>query len=73
MTPQFNCSATSAADLQLHLNEDLKIVSKWMETNKLTLTVSKTKLMVIGGKQRLSRLINYPISTTQTWFNATDC
>ena len=31
MTPQFNCSATSAADLQLHLNEDLKIVSKWME------------------------------------------
>ena len=32
--------AISAAQLLSHLNEDLKFVSKWMETNKLTLNVS---------------------------------
>ncbi|CAB4000393.1 Hypothetical predicted protein [Paramuricea clavata] len=54
------CSATSAADLQLDLNEDLKIVSKWMETNKLTLNVSKTKLMVakrLGLLKRVKHLL----------------
>ena len=35
---------------------NLKTVSKWMETNKFTLNISNTKFMVIGGKQRLSRL-----------------
>ena len=59
------CSAISAAQLQLHLNEDLKFVSKWMETNKLTLNVSKTKLMVIGGKQRLSRLNSIELSINE--------
>ena len=34
------CSAIFAAHLQPHLNEVLMFVSKWMETNKLTLNVS---------------------------------
>ena len=66
------CSATSAADLQLHLNEDLKIVSKWMETNKLTLNVSKTKLMVIGGKQRLSRLNSIELTINKELIDQVD-
>jgi hypothetical protein len=65
------CSATSAADLQLHLNEDLKIVSKWMETNKLTLNVSKTKLMVIGGKQR-SRLNSIELTINKELIDQVD-
>ncbi len=59
------CSATSAADLQLHLNEDLKIVSKWMD-------VSKTKLKVIGGKQRLSRLNSIELTIKEELIDQVD-
>ena len=64
------CSATSAADLQLHLNEDLKIVSKWMETNKLTNKL--TKLMVIRGKQRLSRLNSIELTINEELIDQVD-
>ena len=66
------CSASSAADLQLYLDEDLKIVKNWMETHKLTLNVSKTKLMVIGGRQRLSRLDNIELSINESIIDHVD-
>ena len=54
------------------INDDLKFVSKWMETNKLTLNVSKTKLMVIGGKQRLSRLNSIELSINEALIGQVD-
>ena len=66
------CSAISAAQLQSHLNDDLKFVSKWVEMNKLTLNVSKTKLMVIGGKQRLSRLNSIELSINKELIGQVD-
>ena len=48
------CTASTAAVLQLKLNEDLALVNDWLTTLKLTLNVSKTKLMVITGRQKLA-------------------
>ena len=47
------CTASTAAKLQLKLNEDLTLVNDWLTTHKLTLNVSKTKLMVIAGRKNL--------------------
>ena len=50
------CTASIAAELQLKLNEDLALVNDWLTTHKLTLNVSKTKLMVIARRQKLARV-----------------
>ena len=52
----FYCTASTAAELQLKLNEDLALVNDWLTTHKLTLNVSKTKLMVIAGRRKLARV-----------------
>ena len=49
-------SASSSVDLQRILNEDLDRVKNWLNDHRLTLNVSKTKFMIIGGTQRLNRL-----------------
>ena len=43
------------------LNEDLARVEKWLIANKLTLNASKTEVMLIGSRQRLSTFHN-PLS-----------
>ena len=43
------------------LNEDLARVEKWLIANKLTLNTSKTEVMLIGSRQRLSTFHN-PLS-----------
>ena len=48
------CSVPSSENLQTKLNEDLHRVKEWLNSHKLSLNVSKTKFMVIGGRQRLS-------------------
>ena len=50
------CTASTAAELKLKLNDDLALVNDWLTTHKLTLNVSKTKLMVIAGRQKLARV-----------------
>ena len=54
-------SGTSLHDIQLKLQEDLNEISKWIKDNRLQLNVDKTKLMIIGSKQRLRSCRDEPI------------
>ena len=42
------------------LNNDLAKVHNWLTANKLTLNTTKTEFMLIGSRQRLSTLTNFP-------------
>ena len=47
-------SATTLTELKLALTPELNNLSCWLKANKLSLNVAKTKLMIIGSRQRLS-------------------
>ena len=40
--------------IEKHLNDDMAIVKTWLDENKLTLNVKKTKSMLIGNKKLLN-------------------
>ena len=40
--------------IEKHLNDDMAIVKTWLDENKLTLNVKKTKNMLIGNKKLLN-------------------
>ena len=42
--------------IQSSLSHDLKKLSKWLVSNRLTLNATKTEFMLIGSRQRLSTL-----------------
>ena len=46
-----------------YLNKDLKSVNTWLSSNKLTLTLSKTELLVITSRQRRVYLSDNPSLT----------
>ena len=51
----------ASADLhsmQSSLNHDLSNIHKWLLCNKLTLNTTKPEFMLIGSRQKLSRLLN---------------
>ena len=48
-------SANDPATLEEKLNKDIDEAQKWLQSNKLTLNVKKTKYMIIG---RLSDDLN---------------
>lgn len=54
-------SGTTLNDVQLKLQDDLNAIEKWIRDNRLQLNVDKTKLMVIGSKQRLNSCKDEPI------------
>ena len=66
------CTASTAAELQLKLNEDLALVNDWLITHKLTLNVSKTKLMVIAGRQKLARVEEIELLVNENTIEQTD-
>ena len=47
----FYCHANSPTNLQSKLNADLAAITSWLHDNKLTLNVTKSKFMVIGGRR----------------------
>ena len=49
-----HCSSESAFGLRTMLNEDLVILAEWLHEHKLTLNVSKSKFILIGGPKKLS-------------------
>ena len=51
-------SGTSLNDIQFKLQEDLIALKNWIQDNRLHLNVGKTKLMILGSKQRLRSLNN---------------
>ena len=60
------------AELQLKLNEDLALVNDWLTTHKLTLNVSKTKLMVIAGRQKLAHVEEIELLVNENTIEQTD-
>jgi len=50
----------NADNIQVHLNQDLENVHSRLIANKLTLNMTKTKCMLLGSRQRLSILTEYP-------------
>ena len=54
--------AKEVDELVVSLQYDMQSISYWMNQNRLSLNVSKTKLMLIGSKQRLNRIGNISVS-----------
>ena len=52
------------------LNSDLKIISKWLNDNKLVINAKKCETMVIGTKQRLKKWNNV-LSTNHVFIDET--
>ena len=42
-------------EIQNKLNEDLGLVKKWLNDDRLTLSITLSKFVVVGGKQQLKR------------------
>ena len=49
----FYCHENSPTNLQSKLNADLAAITSWLHDNKLTLNVTKSKFMVVGGRNKL--------------------
>lgn len=46
------CNSSNPADLESALNDDLLAIANWLNDNKLSLNVHKTKSMLIGSDFR---------------------
>ena len=51
-------ASDSAKELQNVINTELKGLSDWLTTNKLSLNIVKTEFMVVGSRQRIKTLNN---------------
>ena len=51
-------ASDSANELQNVINTELKGLSDWLTTNKLSLNIVKTEFMVVGSRQRIKTLNN---------------
>ena len=49
---------SSEVEIQEHLYHDLENIHQWLLADKLTLNKEKTEYMVIGSRQRLSKISN---------------
>ena len=54
--PCLTLSGSDPVDLQSQLNSDLVEIQTWLQANKLSLNVKKTKYMIMGSHYRLSHL-----------------
>ncbi len=54
--------AKDVDEMVVSIQYDMQSISYWMKQNRLSLNVSKTKFMMVGSKQRLSRTGNITIS-----------
>ena len=48
-------SGKNCSEIQSKMNEDLALVKKWLNDHRLTLNITKSKFVVVGGKQQLKR------------------
>ncbi|CAB4029432.1 Hypothetical predicted protein, partial [Paramuricea clavata] len=52
---------SNVEDIQTRLNDDLEQIHQWLLANKLTLNKDKTEYMIIGSRQRLSKIETDPV------------
>ena len=50
-----SCKASSPVELQNKLNEDIRHMKAWFDSNRLSLNIKKTKFMIVGGPQQLKK------------------
>ena len=48
-------SGKNCNEIQSKMNEDLALVKKWLNDHRLMLNITKSKFVVVGGKQQLKR------------------
>ena len=56
------CYDSNPAGLECALNADLHAFANWLNDNKLTLNVDKTKAMLIGSDSKLCKLNSLSVS-----------
>ena len=52
---------SNVEDIQTRLNDDLEQIHQWLLANKLILNKDKTEYMIIGSRQRLSKIETDPV------------
>ena len=55
-----SCCSNSPNDIEPKLNTDLENVHKWLLANKLTLNTEKTEFMIVGSRQKINDMPNFP-------------
>ena len=55
-------ASSSTDEIQRKMNSDLNCIHNWLLDNQLTLNVEKSKFMLIGSSQRLSKIDSITIS-----------
>ena len=51
-------SSNSIPEINQKVNSDLLCLKTWMESNKLSLNVTKTRTILIGGRKKLKDIEN---------------
>ena len=54
-------SGIALPEIESKINHDLNNVQKWLLANKLCLNLIKTEYLLIGSKQKISKLTNDPV------------
>ena len=57
----FNLEDFDARHVETEINKKLERVNIWLKLNKLSLNIIKTKLMILGKKQKKTKQINISI------------
>ena len=66
------CSSDSALELESMLNKDLETLGEWLHRNKLTLNVTKSKFMLIGGSRKLNSFHEVNLTILETKLDRAD-
>ena len=51
-----HCSSRYVSDIDLQLNEDMKLVHEWCTDNDMVINPAKSKLMLIGSWQKMQNV-----------------
>jgi hypothetical protein len=60
------CYASDVNDLEKNLNEDLLKLAIWLNENKPTLNLNKTRSMIIGSDRKLCNIYSISVSVNNT-------
>ena len=55
-----SCTGSSPDEIEHKLNSDLESVNRWLNANKLTLNIKKTRFMLIASKGKLTKIPSNP-------------
>ena len=56
------CKASFPVKLQIKLNEDLSHMKASLDSSRLSLSIKKTKFMIVGGPQQLKKFTSVSLT-----------